>query len=508
MTPESIVGQTLTARRRYLILAALVLATTLYATTILVVSVVLPDMQGSLSAAPDQIALVMTFNIVATAVATPMTGWLNATFGRRNVMLFSMTGFTVSTLLCGLVDSLGLLVVFRVFQGLTGAPLTPLAQAVILDVFPRAERVRATAIFGIGVVIGPVIGPPLGGYVAELYDWHASFLVLVPLGVVAIVALWVFLPDGGRERDVRLDWTGFLTLIVAMVCMQLVLDRGNRLDWFESIEIIVETLVAGIAFYLFIAHSLTTTGRPFLDLRHLLDRNYATGLLLVAIFGMMNFLPMIVLPPMLQGLLGFPNTVIGFLLAWRGFGAVAAYIVFLTALSFGRLDPRLWMAIGFGMQAYSGWLMMGFDFNTGTTVVAFTSFLQGIAVALVWAPLVEVTFATLHPKFLAETAATFHLLRNLGSSAFISVCVAIISRTRGGHVMTLGEFITPFNEVLKFAPASALWDGGSAAALARLGGEVGRQAALIGYINAFTAYTILNGVAVVCLLTIQWPKRS
>jgi DHA2 family multidrug resistance protein len=503
MKPDLTADETLTSRRRYLILAALVLATTLYATTILVVSVILPDMQGSLSAAPDQIAWVMTFNIVATAVATPMTGWLNATFGRRNVMLVCMTGFTLATMMCGLVYSLGPLVLFRIIQGLAGAPLVPLAQAVILDVFPLHERSRATAIFGMGVVFGPVIGPPLGGYVADLYDWHASFLVLVPMGVLAVLALWIFLPDGGRERHVRLDWTGFLTLVVAMICMQLALDRGDRLDWFESIEVIVEAVVGGIAFYLFIAHSLTTTGRPFLDLRHLLDRNYATGLLLVTIYGMMNFLPMIMLPPMLQDLLGFPNAIIGTLLAWRGAGAVAAYAVFLMALSIGRLDPRLWMSLGFGVQAYSGWLMMGFDFNTGTETVALTSFMQGVAVALIWAPLVEVTFATLNPRFLAEASSTFHLLRNLGSSAFISVCVLIISRTRSGHSTTLGEFVSPLNEVLKFGGARVLWDGGSAAALARLGGEIGRQAAMIGYINAFTAYTILNGVAIVCLLTVR-----
>jgi len=501
MSPAVLVGEP-TPLQRYLILAAVVFGSTLYATTILVVSVILPQMQGSLSATPDQIAWVMTFNIVATAMATPMTGWLTATFGRRNVMVWGMAGFTLATLACGLSTSLEALVLFRVIQGLTGAPLTPLSQAVVLDVFPKHLAGRATAIYGMAVVIGPIIGPIVGGEVTEMYDWHAAFLVLVPVCMLAVVLLWYFVPDGTRREPVRLDWTGFLALMVAVMCVQLMLDRGERLDWFESPEIVIEATAAALAFWIFLTHSVTTD-RPFINLRHLLDRNYSIGLVLVTIYGMLNFLPMIILPPMLQNLLGFPNSTIGFLLAWRGAGAVLAYVLIFASTFVVRPDPRIGLCLGFGIQAYSGWIMMQFGFETSVSTVALCSFLQGIAVATIWTPLVTATFATLEPRFLPETTSIFHLLRNLGSSAYISVSVAIVLRTGGMNYSQLTEFVTPLNPIFSMPDVVARWDIDTLAGLTSIGNEIARQAEMIGYLNAFAAFTFVNLAAIPLVLTVR-----
>ncbi len=280
--------------RRVLILAAVVLGSTLYATTLLVASTLLPQMQGSFAATPDEIAWTTTFNILATAIVTPMTGWLVARFGRRRTMVGCVTGFTVATWLCGQAESLETIVLWRILQGGLGAPVVPLSNAIVLDTFPRRQAGLVSSIFGMTVVLGPVIGPALGGVLAEIYNWRWAFYMIVPAGALAALALFVTLPKDKPEdiRPVPLDWTGFLALSICIACVQLVLSRGQRLDWYESPEIIAETLIAAVAFFIFLAHSVTTD-RPFLDLRLLRDRSYALGLLLVFIYGMVNFTPIV-----------------------------------------------------------------------------------------------------------------------------------------------------------------------------------------------------------------------
>src|SRR4051794_32810228 len=270
-------ADTYSVGRRVLILVMVVLGSTLYATTLLIASTLLPQMQGTMSATQDEIAWAMTFNILATAVMTPMTGWLAARFGRRETMIWSVFCFTVTTLMCGLSDSLEALVFWRVLQGALGAPVIPLSQTILLDAFPKRQQGLVTSIFGMAVVIGPVIGPTVGGMLAEIYSWRWAFYMIVPVGLMSFVGLRFTLPADRPTGRTSLDWTGFLSLSVAIACVQLVLSRGQRLDWFESGEIIVETFVAALAFWVFVAHSLTAQ-RPFLNLRLLLDRNYALGL--------------------------------------------------------------------------------------------------------------------------------------------------------------------------------------------------------------------------------------
>ena len=494
----------LTALRRVLIMISVMLGSTLYSTTLLIASTLLPKMQGTMAATSDEIAWVMTFNILATAVMTPMTGWLVARFGRRSVMMWSIFGFSVFTYLCGQSDSLETLVLWRILQGGCGAPVVPLSQTILLDSFPRRQAGMVTSIFGMGAVLGPVIGPALGGYLADLYSWRWAFYVIVPVGFLSFAGLRLTLPPDAEARPTRLDWTGFLSLAVSISCVQLVLSRGQRLDWFDSTEIILETAAAVIAFYVFVVHSLTTE-RPFLRLRLLKDRNYAMGLMLVLIYGMLNFTPMVLLPPMLQAYSGFPDPIIGQVLGARGIGAM---IGFGTAIFMAKLDPRIGMIIGFGVQVISGIWLTQIDLNVDMNSLVANSILQGFAVGIIWVPLTVATFRTLDTRFWPEAMSVFHLLRNIGSSFFISISVAEIVRTSAQNYARMNEMLSPFNDRLALPWVMGAWTMDTQAGLARLAKEVDRQASMIGYLNAFALYTAASAVGVVLVLTMRKGERA
>ena len=497
-------ADSLTAFRRWMIMVAITCSTTLYAMTILIVSVVLPQMQGSLSATPDQISWVMTFNILATAIVTPMSGWLAGRFGWRKVMLYAQAGFCISTFLCGTADNLETLVVYRILQGAFGAPTIPLAQAIILDIFPRRQHSLVTSIFGMGVVVGPIFGPVFGGYLTELYNWRYAFYMLVPLAAIGYVSLWFCLNDGGRKSNLRFDWSGFILLAAALTSLQLILDRGQRLDWLDSGEIILEILIGCCALYAFLVHSFMAE-RPFLNLRLLADRNYSLGLLIVLIYGMLNFTPMVVMPPMLKELGGYPEAVIGTLLGARGAGAV---IGFFLAGYFARFDPKVGMTVGFSIQTISGFHMMTFDMNVGIFDIMFASFIQGISVGLIWVPLVVATFATLDKRVLAETTAVFHLLRNIGSSVFISISVTTVIRTGIWNYDRMAEFVSPFNKLLNFPQYISFWDVETTLGLARVASEVKQQADMIGFLNAFGLYTLACVAVLPLVWLVKMPQRG
>src|SRR5262249_28143674 len=349
--------ESLSSPQRYLILAAVVLGSSLYSTALLTTSTILPQMQGAMSATQDEIAWAMTFNILATAVVTPMTGWLVARFGAKRVMTLGILSFSLATFLCGLAQSLDMLVIWRIVQGATGAPVVPLSQTILLNAFPRRQHPMVLSLFGMAVGVAPVVGPVLGGYLAEAYTWRWAFHMLVPVGILAYLGLRLALPADGRPSAIELDWTGFLALAAAMAALQLVLARGVRLDWFSSTEILLECLMAAIAFYVFVVHCLSAKA-PFLNLRLLRDRNYAIGLALVTIYGMLNFTPMVLLPPLLQQYASFPDALVGRVIGCRGVGMTVG---FLMAGLTSRLDPRIGMSIGFLIQVASGIWMLTFD---------------------------------------------------------------------------------------------------------------------------------------------------
>ena len=494
----------LTVPRRLFVLFTVVVSSTAFNAATFSVAAVLPQVQGAMSATQDEVSWAVTFFILATAVSMPMTGWLVNRFGRAGVQFWSLVGFTLSTFMCGMAQSLEALVAWRVVQGMMGAPLQPLGQSVLLDVFPRHQHGLVISIFGTTNTIGPVIGPAVAGYLAEYYSWRWGFFVIVPVAVVATIAARFALPDEGRRGKVQLDWIGFISLSVAIGAVQLVLSRGQRLDWLESGEIILEACIAGLALYMFIAHSATAR-QPFLSPRLLLDRNYVIGLCLIVIFGMLNFTPMVLIPPLLQNQLGFPDGLIGFIVSWRGAGVMAGSFASIFAQ---RLDPRVGMVAGFGMQIISGLWLISIDLNVPVDTLCFNIFLQGLAVGLIWTPIVTTAFRTLDPSLRPEGIAVLHLTRSIGSSFFISISIAEIMRATGANYSRMAEMVSPYNKALTDPTAMGGWSTESVSGVAQIGKEITRQAAMLGFMNAFVMYTAVSFVAIPLVMMLGRRQKA
>jgi DHA2 family multidrug resistance protein len=495
----------LTPIGRLIVLAGVVLASTCYTATILVATTLLPQMQGGLSATQDEISWVMTFNIIATAVATPMTGWLVSRFGRRLTMMGCLVGFTVATFMCGSSTSLETLVFWRVMQGGLGAPLVPLSQTLLLDSFPRRQHAMVMSLYGMSNILGPVIGPTVGGYIGEAMGWPWGFYMVLPVSVLAFILFKYFLPhDRTDNKDMRLDWIGFLSLAVAIASAQLALSRGQRLDWFDSSEIMIETIVAVIAFYLFLSHSLTTRD-TFLNLGLFRDRNYAIGCVLVFLYGMLNFAPIVLMPPLLQQHAGYPDSAIGAYVAWRGVGNGLG---FFAAMWLQRFDLRLVMILATLIQTSSGWWIAHINLDVDQTTLAINSLMQGFSVGTFWVPLTVVTFATLPPEHRAEGSSVFHLLRNLGSSLFISIAVTQIVRATGANYSRMTELATAYNKTWQMPGVTGAWNYDTLAGIARLSKEITRQATMIGFTNAFVLYSILSACAIPLCLLVRPPRRG
>ena len=477
--------------RHWLILLMVQLATLLFGMTITLANVVLPQMRGSLSATPEEISWVITFNLVATAVVTPLTGWLSNRLGWRNLMFFSVMGFTVCSFLCGMAGSLESLVLYRVGQGAFGATIMPLGQAILLATFPRVLHATVMVIWGIGSVVGPVMGPVIGSIIAEAYDWRAAFFMIVPPGIAAMTCIWFALTDQPERGAARFDWTGFLALSIALTAAQLMMDRGQRLDWFESPQIVVSAWIAVIAFWIFVWHCLTTP-HPFLDPKLLLDRNFTVGTMLAFFMGMLSYVALVLFPGLLHDLRDYPDSAIGLLLSARGVGN---WIAFLIIVPFTRRAPRLAVATGLAAQMIAAWSMAQLDINLSNFDVFWTNTLLGFGFGLAYTPMTVLAFATLPASQVTEGTAVFTLMRNFGSSIFISIVVVLLVRSTAANYARLGEFITPYNEnLLTGLPAS--WALDNAAGLARLANEIQRQAAMIGYLNAFHLLAVIAATAI------------
>ena len=493
---------TAAALYRAAVLATCTAVTFLYAMTVTIANVSLPQMQGALSATQDQIAWVVTANIVATAVMTPLSGWLVARFGRRRLCNGCVIAFGAASLACGLADSLGQLVLARVLQGALGAPLVPVSQAIVLDTYPKRQHGAVIAIFGMGSVLGPVVGPVLGGYLSEAYDWRWVFYMIVPFSVVALAGTWLFIRDRESPTRVRLDWLGFVLLSGALASLQVMLDRGERADWFDSGEIVAYGALAALALYAFVAHSATAE-RPFLQPALLRDRNFSIGLVLIFVFGMLNFTPMTLIPPLLQGIGGYPDSVIGFVLGARGLGTMVAFFLMIFA---SRLDPRAMIALGFLLQALAGWQLTQLDMTPTAEGVFWTMALQGFGVGVLWVPITMVTFATLGADAMAEGSAVYHMVRNVGSSIHISLSTTIAVRMAHANYAELAPAVSPYNEALRMPWVTGGWNVHDPHGLAAVGREVARQAAMIGYIDTFVFF-IATALAVLPLvLLVRWRR--
>jgi DHA2 family multidrug resistance protein len=494
----------LTLAQRILILLTVMLSNTIYSGSVLISSALLPQLQGALSATQDEISWVMTFNIVATAVATPATGWLADRFGQRSVMIWSALAFSLATFMCGASNSLQELIFWRIVQGAAGAPLVPLGQTVLFDSFPRRQHSTVISVYGMANMVGPSLGPMFAGQIAETFGWRWGFWMILPVAAAAVIGCWSALPREERKVPAQLDWLGFISLSSGIAAAQLVFSRGQRLDWFDSSEIVLASLGAGLMLYFFCVHSLTSE-RPFVRLRLLADRNYALGLGLVTLFGMLNFAIIVLLPPLLQQHAGYPESAIGEIIGWRGLGSAVG---FLLAMPMGRLDPRISLSIGALLQMATGLWLMSFDLNVGITTLLLCNTLQGMSIGVSWVPLTVITFWTLSPKYRAEAMSMFHLLRNFGSSLFISLAVAEIVRSQSANYARLVEAISPYNRVLELPWVMGAWNVDSTAGLAKLSSEIARQSMLIGYTNAWLLYTLAAAAWLPLCMLARLPKAA
>lgn len=484
---------------QWLILLMVQLANLLFGMTITLANLVLPEVRGAVSATQDEISWVITLNLAATAVATPMTGWLAGRLGWRRLMFGTVSGFTLASLACGLATSLDQLILARVAQGAFGAPIMPLGQAVLLGTFPKHLHSTALVMWGVGAVFGPVLGPILGAMATEAWNWRAAFFMIVPPGICTLVCTWFALRDYTQRNATRFDWTGFLALSVALIAAQLVLDRGQRMDWFDSPTIILCCFVGVLAFWIFVSHCLTTE-HPFLNPRLLLDRNFAIGLLVSLVMGMLAFTSLSLFPTLLHDLRGYPHDAIGLLIAARGMGN---WLAFLVVIPFTRVAPRLAIATGLALQAASAFWMAQFDINLTEGDIFWSHLLQGFGQSIAFTPMAVMAFSTLPTHQVTEGSAVFTLMRNFGSSLFVSLSVLVLIRTTSMNYAEMTGLVTPYNEALTLPGLPSQWDIGTTTGLLRLSNEILRQASMIGYINAFhlMAFTAAAAVPLAALMS-------
>ncbi|MGE3991553.1 DHA2 family efflux MFS transporter permease subunit [Pseudorhodoplanes sp.] len=493
-------------QHRGLLTICVMLATIMQALDTTIANVALPYMQGSLGATLDQINWVLTSYIVAAAIMTPVTGFFVARFGRKKLFLVAVAGFTVASVLCGLAASLEQMVLFRLLQGVFGAPLVPMSQSVLLDSYPKEQHGSAMAIWGVGVMVGPILGPTVGGYLTEAYNWRWVFYINLPVGILTFLGLSAFLSESGI-RKISFDWFGFLALSVAIGSSQLMLDRGEQLDWFSSTEIMLELLLAVLALYLFIVHTFTAD-HPFIDPRMFMDRNFSLGLVFIFMVGVILLATLALLTPYLQNLMGYPVLTAGVVLAPRGIGTMVAM------MAVGRLinviDARLLVLAGLLLTAYVLWQMAGYTPNVSRQTLVVQGILQGVGLGLMFVPLSTITFATLPAQYRTEGTALFSLFRNIGSSIGISLVIFLLTRNTQIMHSTLIEHVTPFNAALRETAVSHVWNMATVSGRAALNAEVTRQATIIAYSNDFRLMMIIALVLVpfIFLLRRAQPKAE
>ena len=473
-------------------------ATILTAVDTTIANVALPHMQGSLSATQDQMAWALTSYIIAGALMTPLTGWIADRFGRKPLFLYSVIGFTVASALCGMAQSLPQVVVFRLLQGLCGASLFPMSQAILFEIYPPAQAGRAMAIWGMGVGLGPMIGPVIGGWLTDNYSWRWVFYVNVPIGVLAVFGVLAYLPDTRHARK-SFDFFGYAMLVLFAGMLQMVLDRGPNKDWFDSAEIQVEAVLAVLALYLLVVHTLTAD-RPFIRLALFKDRNYLTGNVMSFLMGMVMLAVMSLLAPFLQGLMHYSVLQAGYLLSSRSIGTMVSMLI--VGRLVGQVDARLLIAIGLTLTAFSLWQMTQYSLVMDRWPIMLPGLIMGFGLGCAMVPSTTLAFATLVPGDLNEATALYALVRNLGNAVGISVVQGLLVHNMQVVHASLATHVTPYSHTL---PHIAGATGMKATAL--LNEQVTTQAALIAYLDDFKFLLVAILMTLPLLLFVRRPDR-
>ena len=478
----------MTSVQKLAILITLTVTVGTFVTTITIANVSLPQLQGAFAATQDQITWIITATLVAQAIATPLSGWLDNRFGRRKVLLICATSFTSFSILCGLASTLEELVIWRFLQGLSGAPLVPLSQAILVTIYPRPQHGRVLVFWMFGPIIGSILAPLIGGFISEDYSWRWVFMLSVPPAILCVISLFIFMKIPNiNQQEKQLDWLGFISLSICVTTLQLVLDRGQLLDWFGSPIIILGTVLTGATLYIFVSH-VCTSNNPFLNPKLLRDRNYAVGTLLGFAFGMLYFTTFVLQPTMLQSLRGYPDSLIGLIQATRGIGLLAGAIFLLLFLK--NFDPRFNIFLGFLIEVITGFGMSQFDINMTVGTVTWFTILQGFGLGIIWSPLMVLALATLDNRYVSEGASVFHLMRNIGSSVHIAATATFVVRSSKENYSVLIESLNPFNESYTFKEISGNWSISGTENLTTISIEISRQATMLGYINAYYLYAL------------------
>jgi len=478
---------------------AVMLATMIQVLDTTIANVALPHMQTSLGATPETVNWVLTSYIVALAIAIPITGWLADRVGRKRLMVSTVIVFTFASVLCAAAQTLEEMVVFRVVQGIAGAFIVPVAQAVMFDINPPERHARAMSLFGGGIMIGPILGPVLGGWLTESFNWRWVFLVNLPIGILAILMLIRFMPRA-QQVNRRFDLVGFFLLAAAMGAFQMMLDRGEQLDWFNSTEIWIEAGVAIGAAWMFVVHLLTSR-EPLFDPRMFRDLNFMLGLLFMAVTGVLLLGGLALLPPLLQRLLGYSVLDSGFLTAPRGVGILCSMLM--AGRLVGKIDARLLIFTGIALMATSLWQMSGFSLGMDSRPVIVSGIVQGLGLGLIFVPLQTLAFGTLAPRFRTTAASLLNLSRNIGGSIGISMVTTMLARNLQTSHAELAAQVTPFRMPLADpAIADRLGQYGEAG-LAALDGEINRQALMIAFLNDFYLMMMLTLAALPLVLLLK-----
>ena len=492
------------AAAKWPITISVMLATVMNSLDTTIANVALPHIQGSVSASQDQIAWVLTSYIVASTIFTPMTGWLAGRIGRKQLLMVSIAGFTVASALCGMSNSLAEIVGFRLLQGLFGASLIPLSQAVLLDVWPKEQHGSAMAIWGMGAILGPIMGPALGGWLTDNLDWRWVFYINLPVGVLALTGVMMFIAGKKQDNPRPFDFFGFGTLAVFIAAFQLMLDRGPTQDWFSSKEIWTEAIVALIAFWLFMVHSATAK-HPFFDAALLRDRSFMISTFMGLFVGLLLYSSMALLPTMLETLMGYPVVTTGLVTMPRGLGAFAAMV--LVGRINTKVDARLTVLAGLIFCTVAAFQMSHFSLQMDSRLVVISGVLQGLGTGLIFVPLSALAFTTLSPTLRNEGSALFTLVRNMGGSAGISVIEALQTHNSEVAHADLAQHISPSNPVLQ-AYLPSQFSLSSTSGLAAFNAEVTRQSAMVAYVDDFKLLIFLSVAAMPLLLLLRAPEKK
>lgn len=497
-------GHVLPPGERALVTLAVMLAVLMQVLDTTIANVALPHMQASLGASQESINWVLTSYIVATAIAIPIAGWLSDRVGRKRLMLISVVGFTIASMLCAIATSLPEMVLFRIIQGVSGAFLVPLAQATMFDINPPERHGQAMALFGGGIMIGPILGPVLGGWLTDSFNWRWVFIVNLPVGVLAAVMLWRTMPTGIIKRR-RFDLFGFFLAAVALGALQMFLDRGESKDWFESWEVLIEAgLALGFA-WMFIVHTMTAR-EPIFEKAMFADRNFATGLFFMAVTGVLLLAGLALLPPLLQRLYGYSVFQSGLLTAPRGVGTLVAMLV--AGHLIGKVDLRALVALGIFLMGASLWIMTGFALDQPASPVIWSGLIQGLGLGLLFVTMQSLAFATLAPPLRTNAASLLNLSRNIGGSVGIAlVSSQLVRNTQIAHA-DMAANVTR-NNIPTLDPTLLERIGREGdIALQLINAEINRQALFIAYLDDFKMMMILTFAALPLVLLMRNPQQG